>query len=207
MMTYPGDPAVAVAPALRIPTDGVEVARLTLGSHSGTHVDAPAHTIAGGRTMADVDLHELFGEAAVLRAPHAGEGEPYGLDDLEFDGSSVPDRLPPIVLIDTGWAQEFGHRGALNHPWLLPRAAEELWSRGMRVLGVDTLSPDPTDDPTSAFPVHEAVLGRDGLIVENLRGLEHLPPSVKVGIFPLRYEGDGAPVRAVAFTDGPRMAG
>jgi kynurenine formamidase len=47
--------------------------------------------------------------------------------------------------------------------------------------------------------VHEIVLGADGLIVENVTNLEGLPERVRVGFFPLRLAGDGAPVRAVAF--------
>ena len=54
---------------------------------------------------------------------------------------------------------------------------------------------------TSDFPVHEVVLGGDGLIGENLTGLVELPERVRIGIFPLRLAGDGAPARAVAFVD------
>jgi kynurenine formamidase len=72
----------------------------------------------------------------------------------------------------------------------------------MHVLGVDTLSPDPTEAAgTTAFPVHEVVLGGDGLIVENLTGLEGLPSRVRIGVFPLSLANDGAPARAVAFVD------
>ncbi|WP_309065560.1 cyclase family protein [Microbacterium sp.] len=198
MMVYPGDPAVSVGPALTLAADGVAVARIGMGSHTGTHVDAPAHTVPGGRTMADVHLDELVGDAVVLRVPTAAEGRPYGWDELVCEGG-VPPELPPIVIIDTGWARWFGGERALRHPFLRPDAVRELMRRGMRVLGVDTLSPDPTDAASVDFPVHEVVLGGDGLIVENLRGLEDLPPRVRVGFFPLRLDGDGAPVRAVAF--------
>ncbi|HET6301213.1 cyclase family protein [Microbacterium sp.] len=197
MTVYPGDPSVAVRPALSLETDGVEVARIDMGSHTGTHVDAPAHTVAGGRTMASVSLDELVGEAVVLRVPGASPGSAYGLEELTLDGGAVPDELPRIVIIDTGWAQWFGSERALRHPFMSAAAAKELWARGMRVLAVDTLSPDETGG--SAFPVHDVVLGGDGLIVENVCGLEGLPGRVEVGFFPLRLEGDGAPVRGVAF--------
>lgn len=49
--------------------------------------------------------------------------------------------------------------------------------------------------------VHDVVLGGDGLIVENLTGLEGLPDRVRIGVFPLRLDADGAPARAVAFLD------
>ncbi|WDH79006.1 cyclase family protein [Microbacterium esteraromaticum] len=120
-------------------------------------------------------------------------------DNLVVPGG-IPDVVPAIVIIDTGWARYFGQQAALQHPLLDAATAAELWRRGMRLLAVDTLSPDATGAPTASFPVHEIVLGGDGLIVENIRGLTDLPARVQVGFFPLNLQGDGAPVRAVAFT-------
>ena len=54
MPVYPGDPEVSIGPALTVDADGVDVARIRMGSHTGTHIDAPSHTVRGGRTMADV---------------------------------------------------------------------------------------------------------------------------------------------------------
>lgn len=198
MPVYPGDPEVRIAPALTIDDDGVDVTGIRMGSHTGTHVDAPSHTVRGGRTMADVSLDELVGDAIVLRVPGLGDGEVYDWRRLEAQGP-LPERLPPIVIVDTGWAALFGTERALRHPALDPDAARELQRRGMRVLAVDTLSPDPTGGADASFPVHEVVLGADGLIVENLRVVAAVPYRVRVGFFPLRLIGDGAPVRAVAF--------
>ncbi|MDF2574502.1 MAG: hypothetical protein K0S05_1414 [Agromyces sp.] len=198
MQVYPGDPGVDFAPALELERDGAAVTELHLGSHTGTHIDAPAHTVAGGRTMDRVSLDELVGEALVIRVPGLGDHATIGVDDL----GELPSRVPSIVVIDTGWARHFGTERALAHPALGVEAARLLVTRGMHVLGVDTLSPDPTDAAgTTDFPVHEVVLGGDGLIIENLTGLEGLPARVRIGVFPLRLAVDGAPVRAVAFED------
>ncbi len=78
-----------------------------MGSHTGTHVDAPSHTVAGGRTMADVHLDELVGEALVLHVTGLEDGEIYDWARLEEAGP-IPEALPPIVVIDTGWARWFG---------------------------------------------------------------------------------------------------
>jgi kynurenine formamidase len=196
MQVYPGDPAVHLHAALTLARDGVAVTGLSIGSHTGTHIDAPSHSVAGARTLADVSLDELLGDALVLSLPGLREREVYGWDRLV---GSVPARLPPIVVLDTGWARWFGTPRALAHPALDAAAAAELVARGMRILAVDTLSPDLTTEPAGTFPVHEVVLGGDGLIVENLRGLEQLPGTARIGFFPLRLDGDGAPVRAVAF--------
>jgi kynurenine formamidase len=198
MQVYPGDPSVDLSPALELERDGAAVTSLHLGSHTGTHVDAPAHTVAGGRTMDLVALEELVGDALVIRVPGLAERATIGVDDL----GDLPERVPPIVVVDTGWARHFGTERALRHPALGVDAARLLVERGMHVLGVDTLSPDPTDAAgTTEFPVHAVVLGGDGLIVENLTGLDPLPPRVRIGVFPLRLAGDGAPARAVAFVD------
>ncbi|MCM3658801.1 cyclase family protein [Agromyces mediolanus] len=202
MRVYPGDPEVVIEPALHLDRDGVDVARLHLGSHTGTHLDAPSHTVAGGRTTGGIGLDELVGDALVVHLDGLVAGQRYGLPELERAlGGTLPERVPPIVILDTGWAERFDTDEALDHPALDPAAAAELVRRGLHVLAVDTLSPDPSsgESAAAAFPVHEVVLGDDRLIVENLCGLGGLPERVRVGFFPLRVDLDGAPVRAVAF--------
>ncbi|MGE2712461.1 cyclase family protein [Mycolicibacterium litorale] len=197
MQVYPGDPAVTVEPALLLARDGVDVAALHLGSHTGTHLDAPSHCIGGGRTTGAITLRELTGDALIVHLEPPAPRATYGLREIEAV-LRLPDRVPPIVVFDTGWATHFGSAAALDHPALSADAATELVRRGMRVLAVDTLSPDPTGAGTG-FPVHQVVLGADALIVENLCNLEGLPAGVRIGFFPLPIDADGAPVRAVAF--------
>ena len=200
MQVYPGDPGVEIGSALEVARDGVDVAQLHLGSHTGTHLDAPSHTVPGGRTTGRIGLDELVGESLVVHLDGLAPRQLYGLAELASAlAGGLPERVPPIVVVDTGWASRFGTDAALEHPALDPDAAAELLRRGMRVLAVDTLSPDPTGG--DGFPVHDVVLGGDALIVENLTGLEGLPERVRVGLFPLPIDADGAPVRAVAFGD------
>ncbi|MDA3146795.1 cyclase family protein [Leucobacter sp. UCMA 4100] len=196
MPVYPGDPEVAIADALTLERDGVAVSELHLGSHSGTHLDAPSHTVQGGRTLAEVSLDELVGEALIIHAEGvAAAGRALTAGELGLDALT---EVPRIVAIATGWHRHFGTPAYLEHPFIDKAAAEKLWQLGMRVLVVDTLSPDQT--PSADFPVHAVVLGQDGLIVENARGLDALGDRERLGIFPLRLGAvDGAPVRAVAF--------
>ncbi|QBE48403.1 cyclase family protein [Leucobacter triazinivorans] len=208
MTVYPGDPGVRVDPALTVSADGVAVARLALGSHTGTHVDAPAHTIPGGRTVDAFDLDELCGEALILDvSDRAVDGTRIDATALELDGLA---EAPPIVVIRTGWDRHFDAPRYLRHPYLDVAAADRLQRLGMRVLAIDTLSPDrtPAAHETADFAVHAVVLGAGGAIVENLRGVEQLEPlgsRVWLGIFPLPLAGaDGAPARVVA---GPLGAG
>jgi kynurenine formamidase len=201
MQVYPGDPAVDIEPALVLARDGVDVAFLHLGSHTGTHLDAPSHCIAGGRTTGAIGLEELVGDALVVHLDPLGPRATYGLADITAAlGGGLPEKVPPVVVFDTGWAAKFGSDAALDHPALSVDAATELVRRGMHVLTVDTLSPDPTGVPDSGFPVHQVVLGADALIVENICGLDGLDTHVRIGFFPLAIDADGAPVRAVVFS-------
>lgn len=200
MPVFPGDPEVRIEPALAVPADGVAVARLDLGSHAGTHIDAPAHSIVGGATVDELPLEWLVGEALVVRVADPRPDTAYEVEDLS---DALPERLPPAVLIATGWDTRFGSDAAFTHPFVGADLAERLWDAGARVLGVDTLSPDSTPRAVSGegLPVHEQWLGRGGAIVENLRGLGQLPANVRVSLLPLRiFGGDGSPIRAIAET-------
>lgn len=200
MPVFPGDPEVRIEPALAVPEDGVAVARLDLGSHTGTHIDAPSHSVVGGATVDELPLEWLVGDARVLRVTDPRADTAYGIDDL---AEPLPERLPPAVLIATGWDTRFGSDAAFAHPFVDADLAERLWGAGARVLGVDTLSPDSTPRAVSGagLPVHEQWLGRGGAIVENLRGLGQLPANVRISLLPLRiFGGDGSPIRAIAET-------
>ncbi|MHA3722664.1 cyclase family protein [Leucobacter sp. HY1910] len=220
MTVYPGDPGVRCAQTLTLASDGAAVTAVNLGSHTGTHVDAPAHSIEGGRSINEVTLGELVGDALVLHlADRVGPGTRIDAEMLEAELERFV-AVPRIVLVHTGWDRHFTTELAYDHPFLSRDAADALWQRGMRVLGVDTLSPDRTkadvagggaglgrglEATPGVFPVHDLVLGGDGLIVENLRGLERLDTLARVGFFPLPLTGDGAPVRAVAWGPGEAM--
>ncbi|MCI2266004.1 cyclase family protein [Sediminivirga luteola] len=199
LMVYPGDPAVSLRPALTLDDDGVAVSLLQCGSHTGTHVDAPSHTVPGGRTTSGIDPGELYGPALVLTLD-ASPGEIVGAGRLL---DRLPEEVPPMVFLGFGWDRWFGTAQALDHPALAPEAARLLRARGMRVLGTDALSPDRTggSQDDAGLPVHEEVLGGDGIIVENLRGLRDLGEGIhRIGVFPLPLaDADGAPARVIAF--------
>lgn len=195
MPVFPGDPDVAIDPALTLAGDGVAVTHLALGSHTGTHLDAPSHSVAGGRTVDEIPLELLCGPARVLRS--VVSHEPRAM--IRAEDLDVPTKLPPIVCVATGWDRHFGTAEMTAHPSLSLELAELLWERGARVLCVDALSPDSSADLTAGLPVHEMWLGRDGVIVENLTALHRVPDEIELSLFPLRLTGvDGSPIRAVA---------
>ena len=198
MPVYPGDPQVRFESALTTADNGVEVTAIHLGTHTGTHLDAPSHAAPGGQTVDQLDFALLQGPAVILQLATAATAEQLVRRE---DLAHIPDQLPRIVCLATGWDQHFHSPLRERHPYIEVDLAELFWQRGARTLGVDTLSPDPTVHHDSTFEVHQFWLSRGGIIVENLRNLTALPDRVQMSMLPLPLEGlDGSPVRAVAWT-------
>jgi arylformamidase len=196
MGVFPGDPEVDFAAAGEAPW---AVTRLLLGSHSGTHIDAPAHIVPGGRT-----IDQYPPERFILRAwPVSVVGTPSREIAWEQIAAQLPQRLDGgAVLLHTGWDRHLGEPEAVLHPYLGLEAARGLVSRGAGLVGTDALNVD--DSSLGGTQIHETLLSVDVLIVENLCGLEALRPEevYLCSLVPLRLEGaDGSPIRAYAYQD------
>jgi kynurenine formamidase len=196
MPTYPDDPAVSFSTHATHESDGYRVTALSLGSHTGTHVDAPAHVDPAGKTLADYPVERFRFDARLADCRGVGAGEAVGVSDLRTAGvADVADSVDrDLLVVRTDWADHWGTDRYLDHPFLAPDAAEWCAERGLAV-GLDTPSPDPFGDAT--LPAHHALLGGDCLVIENLRNLSGLPGSFVVRAFPV-VGADGSPVRVVA---------
>lgn len=169
-----------------------------MGSHTGTHIDAPAHFVADGKTVDGIALASLTGPALVIDLVHKGEREPITWVDLVAHSEQMKPGV--ILLLRTDWSRYWATPKYFNHPYLTRDAAKEIVKRGVTVLGVDTLSPDETGGTLGDFGVHEEFLGAGNVIAENLTNLELVGTGFMVCFAPLNLKGsDGAPVRAFAF--------
>ena len=202
MQVFPGDPQVEVRLAASFEADGFQVAHLHLGTHSGTHVDAPLHTQADGASVDRMDMEHLVGPARIVHVPDCAARQVIRWEDVR---PQLTDLLPgTIVVFRTDWSRYFGTPRYLEHPALEETIARNLVAAGVRVIGVDTLNPDPTPDPSHTgpveLPVHHLILGAGGAIIENLTGLDAITwDNPVLSALPLRLRGlDGSPVRAVA---------
>src|SRR5512142_1996943 len=66
MTTYPGDPPFVLEPVQELGRDPYSLSRVTLSTHTGTHVDAPSHFLPGGATVDQLPLEILLGKARVV---------------------------------------------------------------------------------------------------------------------------------------------
>lgn len=174
------------------------VTAISLGSHTGTHIDAPNHFIADGLSIDKYDLNKLMGRALVIDVRGKKARELITWEDMKRWEEEMKDGV--IVLICTGWSQYWGKDHYEEHPFIDLNAAKKLMETGVRVVGCDTLSPDDMCSPTSE--VHKVILGAGGAIAENLRGIEEVLEleDPVVSLLPLKLDDcDGSPIRAIAW--------
>lgn len=191
---WPGDPAVGAQPYASMESHGYAARAWTLPGHAGTHLDAPAHVLAGGADLASLPLSRCLGPARVIDVPGRGE---IGLQRLPRDLSGVD-----FLLLRSGHDQHWGRPAYYeDFPRLTVEAAQFLAGSRLSGLGLDWPSLDGPD--SAELPAHKILLGAGFVLVENLRGLERLPGHFLFLTLPLAFrDGDGSPVRACALVEG-----
>jgi kynurenine formamidase len=173
-----GDPGVQITAHTQFAEDGYRLSALALGSHSGTHIDSPAHILEGGNTLDQIQIDRFFATAFVLDCRGCSavdvpllENIPHSCDGLLICGTEC---------------------------YLTIAAAEQLVERGIRLVGFESLSCDRLDSPD--LPVHRILLASEILIIEHVVNLETIIGStVALYALPLLFaHSDGAPARVVA---------
>lgn len=184
---WPGDPPVAIA---RLGAGLPAVSELRLGTHVGTHVDPPAHFIAGAATVDQLPLDALVGPAWVT---HIAGPEPITAQALaRADIPLATSRL----LLRTGNSERASATFDPEYVALVPDAAAWLLARHIRLIGIDAPSIEPFD--AAGEPVHRMLLAAGVIIVEGLALADVEPGAYELICLPLRIEGgDGAPARVV----------
>lgn len=200
-LTYPGDPPVRFEAHGAFSQQHYHLTRLSLGTHQGTHVDAPRHFFATGRSIDRIDLERFCGRATLIDLAGGGvlpPGTPLTLELLRPHAAAFA--AGARVIYRTGWECYFGKaRFFEDYPSLTLEAARWIASRKIRLLGMDTPGPS-----TDAQRVHRVLLQprRGVVLIESLANLTQLPPRFTLLAFPLKLVGlDGAPLRAVAQLD------
>ncbi|AFU57577.1 putative cyclase family protein [Candidatus Nitrososphaera gargensis Ga9.2] len=188
MQVYPGDPRPKFEPHVTIKEDGkANVTRITLGSHTGTHVDAPWHFLQDGNGIDMEPLDKFVGEAAIIDAS--------GKSSITAGDFSCNDiRSGDIVLIHTGTGDR-----PTDFAYLDVSAAKWITEHGVRCVGIDT--PSVEKYGVKDAPVHKMLLASNIGIIENLVNLEQFAGSRMFFVcLPLPLKGiDGSPARAVLF--------
>lgn len=196
-LIYPGNPPISITLQQAIAQGaGANVSRLDLGSHTGTHVDAPKHFFDDGAGVDALPLDLLMGPARLLAFGDAvtsiGKAE---LEPHELDGV----RRLLIKTRNSDWLASGSTEFHADYTYLTPQGAEYLVAIGVKLVGVDYLSIEQFH--SGHHKTHRTLLARGIVIVEGLMLSEPPPGDYELRCLPLRLEGlDGAPARAVLLT-------
>ena len=188
--------------------------------HGGTHLDAPSHFSASGRSIDDIPVEQLMGSAIVIDVqPACAHNPDYTLtvNDLKQwetrHGSIEPQSL---IFLRTGWGRKWPDRSkylgsptpddplSLHFPGFSPEATDFLvHQRHVRGVGIDTASIDPGQ--SRDFPAHQILSKANRYALENVASLDKLPPrGAMVYALPVKIKGGtGAPVRIIALIPLP----
>lgn len=199
MPTYPGDPGIEINDWLSLANgDPANVSLLHFGAHTGTHVDAPAHFIAGASRVDSLPLEILIGPALVIEVPATLDR----IDRAFIEGITSSDYNR--ILFKTRNSQLWQRQGLAfqeNYVYLTHEAALALLERGTKLVGIDYLSVEGFN--SNNFLTHLALLENEVIILEGL-DLSGVPPGeYELICLPLKIAGgagDGAPARAVLRT-------
>jgi arylformamidase len=197
MPVYPGDITPLIEPLSSIEENGATVAKLILGTHTGTHADAPKHMLASGRAVHEIPLNNFVGDAWVFDFSYKTPGSGLTKDDLE-DKSDV--RPGDIIILYTGSSVYSEREGSNTHyVYISKSAADWLVQKKVKAVGIDSLSVERFG--SKDYYVHKTLLRNDISIIENLSSNLKLLTDKKVlfiGV-PLKLlEADGSPIRAFA---------
>src|SRR5436305_83311 len=196
MPVFPGLPDPSFEPIAQVEDDGYAMTRYSMLNHIGTHVDAPAHQIAGGDTLDEIGLERLVTDALTIEV---SDRDPQGLIQLDELGPHLADVRPgDIVLLYSDNARNYG-TDAYWTGWSYPdrEAAQALIERGVSAIGFDGPSADPVDSTT--FDLHRIWLSAGRMILENVNNLDRLPDRAQVVVAPMKVaRANGAPTRIFA---------
>jgi len=187
MVIYPGDAKFKRTDIVSFDKKGVRLSKIELGSHTGTHIDAPAHFLKKGKTIDKVSLDSLVGKGKVCEFSVKAIGE----KELKECGIKKGD----IVLLKTqNW--ELGTKKfSEDFAYLDESGADYLVKKGIKAVGIDYLS---IGEFHKGREVHKKLLGNNIPIIEGLNLKTVNPGPYVIYCLPLKIKGaEGAPARCI----------
>ncbi|MCF7791279.1 MAG: cyclase family protein [Victivallales bacterium] len=186
--SYPGDPKFI---RTLISEKTCTLSKLEMSSHSGTHIDAPAHFIKEGESIDKLDLNDFIIKAHVVEAAGVKSINVKHIRDLNINpGNAV------LFKTDNSLSGIYNKKYNNNYVYVEKETAELCVEKGVKLVGIDFLTIDTP--ATKEHPVHSALLSNNIYILEGI-DLSSVPTGIyELICLPLKIKnGDGSPVRAV----------
>jgi Predicted metal-dependent hydrolase len=192
IVCYPGNPEPVIEKYRQIPEDSTTESEIDIGSHTGTHVDAPQHIQENGETVKDLDLEQFYGEAQVLNLTSCREK--VDIEDLREKNIDAD-----IVLLKTDNSNHQYQDFREDFTYLTLEGVEYLVQEGVKTVGIDYLSLVKFNGGEDATKAHEKA-NKEMNVIEGL-DLRNVEPATYIfSGMPIKTDTDGAPMRAVLIT-------
>lgn len=187
-IVHPSEDFLKIEPNRRFEKDDVRTSKITIGSHTGTHIDAPRHFLEKGLGTDQIDLEKCMGTAQVIEIPK-------NVRIIEKEHLKGKINTPRILfktknssLYNKPYSKDFASLGVSG--------AEYLIERKVVLVGIDYVGIEASGSP--GHPVHTKLLGNEVVIVEGLNLSKVDAGDYELRILPLRLENlDAAPARAI----------
>lgn len=197
MPVYPG----TEGPKLEVPYSykewGFKETRLTMFSHTGTHMDAPAHLFEHRSTLDSMPIEQFTGKGLVINCSDLKEGQTISFEYIERVKEKAD--LAEFLLFYTGWDKYWGTDNYYgNYPYITEEITDYLIQSNKKGVGLDVIGIDPISDAN--LTIHKKLLSHTEIvIIENLTNLSAIGNELfTFCALPLKFQdADGAPVRAI----------
>lgn len=201
MPVYPGTERPKLEIANTYEKDGFKETLLTMFSHTGTHMDPPAHLYHGRTTLDDFPIEQFVGKGLVIDCRDLHENEK--IDFRYINNVKEKADLAEFILFNTGWDKYWGKdKYYTDYPYISEEVADYLIHTNKKGVGLDLIGIDPIYDTN--LTIHRKLFKENEIVViENLTNLNKLGSDLfAFCALPIKYENsDGAPIRAIAVLD------
>ncbi|MBQ2955935.1 MAG: cyclase family protein [Clostridia bacterium] len=198
MPVYPGTEGPKFEAANTYEKDGFKETKLSMYSHTGTHMDPPAHLFAGRTTLDRFPVSQFVGKAVVIECGELGAGGRITMEHINKKRELADSA--EFLLFHTGWDRYWGGAEYFGeYPYIDEEVADYLINTRKKGIGLDVIGLDPIADEN--LTLHKKLLkDSEIVIIENLTNLQ----DAGDGLFtfcalPLKHmDADGSPIRAIA---------
>lgn len=199
MPVYPGTEKPVFTPANSYEKDGFKETKISMFTHTGTHMDPPAHLYAGRTTLDQFPIDQFIGRALVIDVRHLKEGEKITLKEIE-KYASLPEKAD-FLLFNLGWDKKWGTDAYFgDYPCVDDEVLSYIMNGSFKGIGFDVIGLDPISD-VNLIRHNRLFKEKDIVNIENLKNLDLCGNDLfNFSCFPLNIENsDGSPIRAVAW--------
>jgi kynurenine formamidase len=199
MPVYPGTDTPKLQVANTYEKDGFKETLMVMYTHTGTHMDPPAHIFEGKTTLDKFPIEQFIGKALVVNCRDLKEGDKIQMKHIDRELAENAD----FLLFSTGWEKYWGTEKFFgDYPYIDDELADYIIEQKLKGVGLDTIGIDPISD--SNLTIHKKLFeNNEMVIIENLMNLDKLGSDLFTFIaLPLKHvNADGSPIRAIAILE------